>query len=302
MQPCHAASALIVTLLLAAPSPLFASQADIEAKYNESTAAMKANKLEDAARLSAEALALAEAELGAENEQTGVLAYNTGVLYSTLGKWDDARGTLEKAFGVYRKVHGEESAKLLPVMNKLAIVYTVQQDAKAGAPLLEQKLAIVSKLHGEKSKEAADVMRDFAVTQTALGKPVAARRMQRRALDIYEDTVGEKSEEVGMLYLGMSINEFSDADQGLGRFETGAKYNRKGVETLEAVYPEGSQQRINLYNGLIERSRPFAGSAQGARTLKELEDKLAEQKRIAADKKRIATDPDAGEATPPVGQ
>src|SRR5687768_13209440 len=97
MQSRHAAPALILGLLLAVPPLLLASVEDIQAKYAESAAAVKANKLEDAARLSGEALALAEAELGAENEQTGVLAYNTGALYVSLRNWKEARGPLEKA-------------------------------------------------------------------------------------------------------------------------------------------------------------------------------------------------------------
>ncbi len=279
----HAVSALIVGLLLAAPGSLLASMEDIQAKYNESAAAVTATKLEDAAKLSGEALAMAEAELG-EVEQTGVLAYNTGVLYTTVRNWKEARGPLEKALAIYQKVHGKDSPKLIPVMDKLATVYTALQDANAGVPMLEQKLEIVSKQKGEKSKEAANVMRDLAVAETARGKHEKARRMQRRALGIYTDTVGETSEEVGLLYLGMSYTEFTDPETGLSKLETAPKYTRKGIEILEAVYPDGSPQRLELYTNMIERTRPFAeASPQGARNLKELEDKLEAQKKIAAE-------------------
>ena len=291
MQPRHVASALILGLLLAAPLSVLASMEDIQAKYNESAAAVKANKLDDAARLSGEALAMAEAELGAEAEQTGVLAYNTGVLYTTLRNWKEARGPLEKALAAYQKVHGKDSPKLIPVMDKLAMVYTALQDANAGAPMLEQKLEIVSKQKGEKSKEAADVIRDLAVAETARGKHEKARRMQRKALGIYEGTVGEKSEEVGMLYLGMSYTEITDPDTGLSKLETAPKYTRKGIEILESVYPEGSAKRIELYTNMIERSRPFADSSpQAARNLKELEDKLEAQKKIAAEQQGKAAE------------
>src|SRR5215510_7936337 len=191
MQSRHAASALILGLLLAAPAPLLASMEDIQAKYNESAAAVKANNIPEAARLSGEALAMAEAELGAEAEQTGVLAYNTGVLYTTIGKWQEARGPLEKALAAYQKAQGKDSPKLISVMDKLQLVYFNLRDANASAPMLDQKLEIVSKLKGEKSKEAADVMRDLAAAETFRNKHDKARRLQRRALSIYEDTVGE---------------------------------------------------------------------------------------------------------------
>ena len=292
MQPRHAAPALILALLLAAPGSLLASMEDIKAKYAESAAAVKENKLEDAARLSGEALALAEAELGPDNEQTGVLAYNTGVLYLTLRNWQGARGPLEKALASYQKVHGADSPKLLPVMDKLLTAYAGLQDANAGVPVLEQKLALVTKLKGEKSKEVADVMRDTAVAETVRGKHEKARRMQRKALSIYEDTVGEKSEEVGQLYLGMSFTEFTDPETGASKLDVAPKYQRKGIEILESVYPEGSPKRIELYSGMLERMRPFAqmggGSGPGARFVKELEDKLEASKRVAAEGKGTA--------------
>jgi hypothetical protein len=155
--------------------------------------------------------------------------------------------------------------------------------------MLDQKLVIVSKQKGEKSKEAATVMRDLAVAETARGKHDKARRLQRKALGIFEETVGEKSEEVGLLYLGMSFTEISDPETGASKLDTAPKYTRKGIEILEAVYPEGSQKRIDLYNNMIERARPFAqmggGTGPGARNLKELEDKLELNKRIAAEER-----------------
>ncbi len=298
MQPRHTASALFLGLLLAAPAPLFASMEDIQAKYNESAAAMKANKIEDAARLSGEALAMAEAELGAEAEQTGVLAYNTGVLYVTLAKWQEARGPLEKALAAYQKSQGKDSPKLLPVMDKLQVVYTNLRDVNAGAAMLDQKLEIVSKAKGEKSKEAADVMRDLAVAETLHGKHDKARRLQRRALAIYEDTVGEKSAEVGGLYLSMSFTEFTDPETGASKLDTAPKYQRKGIEIFESVYPLGSKQLIDLYSGMVERMRPFAqggGTGPFAKFMTEMEEKLAANKAAAAEKG--AAPPEVGTGT-----
>jgi tetratricopeptide (TPR) repeat protein len=288
MQLRSAGSALITVILVVAPAALHASMEDIQAKYQKSAEAVKAGNMEEAAKLSGEALALAETELGPDDAQTGVLAYNTGVLYTTLGQWKEARTPLEQALANYGKVHGEDSPKLLPVMDKLGQVYAGMTDADAAAPMLERKLAIVTKANGEKSKQAADAMRDLSLAETLRGKHEKARRMQRKALGIYEDTVGEKSEEVGLLYSAMSFTEFSDPETGASKLDIAPKYDRKGLEILESIYPEGSPQRIRLYSERVSRLKQFSSldpSGRAAKSLKELEDKLEAQKRIAAEKK-----------------
>jgi hypothetical protein len=89
----------------------------------------------------------------------------------------------------------------------------------------------------------------------------------------------------------MSFTEFSDPETGASKLDIAPKYDQKGLEILESIYPEGSPQRIRLYSERVNRLRQFASadpSGRAARSLKEFEAKLAEQKRLAAEKKPAA--------------
>ena len=49
--------------------------------------------------------------------------YDTGAVYVALRSWAESRGPLEQALASYGEVHGEESPKLLPVVDQLRDVY-----------------------------------------------------------------------------------------------------------------------------------------------------------------------------------
>lgn len=249
MPRLHPVTTLLrLCLALASCTSAAAAHAEeLAAVYAKSVAAVKAGDLETGARLSQRAYELSAEANGAQSAQTGILAYNTGVLYSQTRQYALAEEHLLAALEVYAAVHGKRAPELLPIMEQLQQVYQQTRDAVGAVTLLEQRVAVESELHGEKSLETATAMRSYAVALAFAHHARRARQILRKAMKIFRELEGEESVGVGETFLAMAAVELADRSAGLSNLEKAPKYAEEGERILLARLPTGDPRLVQLY-------------------------------------------------------
>jgi len=246
MPRYHAITRLLLLLSYLASTPAAYAE-ELAAVYAKSVAAVEAGDLETGAKLSQQAFELSREALGAGDRQTGILAYNTGVLYSKTGHYALAEEHLRSALDIYSTVHGEHAPELLPVMDQLQHVYLQERDAAAAVKLLERRIEIEEEVHGKKSLETATAMRDYAVALAFAHSARRGRVVLRKAMKIFRELEGDDSVAVGETYLAMAAVEVADSTAGLSNLELAPKYAEEGERILLARLPAGDPRLVRLY-------------------------------------------------------
>lgn len=235
-----------------------ATDRTFEQAYGAALAALERDDLDTAAREMEAALALAHADLGKNDPQLGILAFNLGRIELERGRTVQACGHLDRALASYTSTHGKKDAALLPVLGAVASCRAASGDVEGELSARERIVDVTEEVHGKDSVELGDALLPLAQAAGAHGKTRKASSSLKRALRIYKKQHGRESAQVGtvMVYMGMN-------DLGAGDFANGLERMEKGVGIMEEALPDGDPQKVQLYTVLLSVAEQMGGFPGG---------------------------------------
>jgi len=147
-------------------------------------------KYAEAIPIATEAVKVAEAAFGPEDEKVGTVLNNLAELYESQGKYGEAEPLFQRALRICEKALGPDHPDLASYINNLAKLYKEQGKYDQAEPLYQRALRIREKALGPDDPDIATTLGSLAVLYESQGKYSEAEPLLHRALRIYEKALG----------------------------------------------------------------------------------------------------------------
>lgn len=171
-----------------------------------------------------------EWELRDQPEVRARLMRTIGLVYRSLGLYDDAAPLFESAFEIRRKLWGEEHPEVAESLDDLAELAQYRGEFEKAETLGREALAMRRRLLGEEHPDVATSLNTLALVLSKRGDYPAAEELHREALTMRRRLLGEEHREVAR-----SLNNLA------------VMLEKKGdVDTAERLYREALAMRRNL--------------------------------------------------------
>jgi tetratricopeptide (TPR) repeat protein len=177
---------------------------------------------------------------GQDNE---VAAIDVGIgdIYLSLGRFDEAVFSYQKALTVFKSTRGENHPSVASVFIRLADLYYKTGKLRESKSYCENALRIYAKpLPGIVSEEVATGLTEIAAIYEAVNEPEEALRLLQKALKLLEDTPAHRSTIAG-IEAQMGVMFYM-----IGRFGEAWSSFKSAIEKLRA-----SGERKSAYFGIV---------------------------------------------------
>jgi tetratricopeptide (TPR) repeat protein len=201
--------------------------------------------LDRAQELYQRALAIAEKELGAEDDLVGTIANNLGIVFSDRGQPREARKYIERALAIAEKLYDPDDASIGTYLSNLANTLLELNDVDNAELHYARALSIAEKTHGSEDPAVATVLVGMASARQRQGDAAGARLHLERAVAIDEKAYGATHPEVAidLTNLGNVLQDLGDTD---GAREAQQRALAICVETLGADHVTTKRVRTRL--------------------------------------------------------
>lgn len=188
--------------------------------------------------------ALREATVpGQQDENTGALLANLGLVYEKLGRYPEAEATLGKAIGIYRDLDLTESQNYARAMNNLGNVYVSEKRYTKSEETFKDILALYRSHMPENYQDIATILNNIGLTRLLIGDAVTAEHFFRESLELQRRV---KEETQG---LAVTLNNIALACRHQARLEEAARIYAQANDvwrnTLGPTHPEVA---VGLHN------------------------------------------------------
>jgi len=208
--------------------------------------------------LEQQALQVALATWGPNDQHVALSLNAIGVLSTDLEKFSDADTDLNRALAVFTRLEGAQGKNVATVEDNLGNLYREEGNYPAAEKATQQALAIHERLLGEDSENVATDASNLALIDVDEGKFADAEQLYKKAVAI-EQKLGNAPElssvlgGLGELY--DQLHKYPDAEQAFGQAlmldvkALGAQHpqvaldlmNLGSVDALEGKYPDAEQ-------------------------------------------------------------
>ncbi len=135
-------------------------------------------------------------ELGDQPEVRARLLRTLGVVYLSLGLYDEATPLAEEALATRRQIFGEEHAEVAESLDDLAELARRQGDFQRAETLGRQALAMRRRLLGDEHLDLATSLSTLALVHAGQGDYEAAEPLHHQALEIRRHLLGDEHPDV----------------------------------------------------------------------------------------------------------
>ncbi|MGH8632254.1 MAG: TonB family protein [Burkholderiales bacterium] len=212
-----------------------------------------------AAELAADALELANQELGAEHAKTAIMGINLGHVLLLVGKVDEAEMHLQAAKSLIEKLRGVDDPDLATVHEDLAKIHASRNDLVKARAEIERATAITVKAHGEDDPQVAKLAVDEAALDIAAKNLDRASAGYQRALRIQEQSFGRESAQAAAILVMMG-----DLEQMSSRAAQAEQYYTAAVGIFEKILVEDDVRIIGTHAKLADLYLPMDDDRFGA--------------------------------------
>lgn len=248
---CSSVQRRIALLLLVAGAlaihPAPARAAEYAEHYARYQAALEARDLPTAVVHARRAYLAAVRERGPQAEQTGVLAYNLGIVNFELGRHRDAADALAKALGIYEAVYGAEDERVVKPLTKLAAAHGALEEWASAEREYVRAARILRDARGRDDREIALILGQLTQVADGLDEPKRMRSYGLRALAIVADDAAEEPLLVANLHLAVARAELL-----LGDVRQAKRHTERGVELYEKAMDEKDPRILEVYGFAAE--------------------------------------------------
>ncbi|MDG2051308.1 MAG: tetratricopeptide repeat protein [Myxococcota bacterium] len=248
--PCHRSvqiSAYPVVLFLWLVSlglPFAASQAeDWETHYGLYLKAIKENDLNAAVIHARRASLESNRERGPRDPQSGVLAYNLGVVNLELGRFSDSARALQEALLTYEELYGRDDVRVTKPLIQLA---TARKGLRQWTPAEKDYVRALQILRSKKSQEndltAGLVLVQLTQVAEAINDPKRIRSYGLRSLSQLRKSGNQDSIAVANLHVAVAGAEIQ-----LGNGSEARKHMERAMALYEDQLDPNDPQFIGIY-------------------------------------------------------
>lgn len=137
------------------------------------------------------------------------------------GRFEEARGVLQRALNINRRVYGDQHPKVSAAANDLGRVLHRLGDFQAARQHFEVALAIDQQRYGASDPRVASVANNYAICLQAAGDLPTARQQFESAMAIYELHYGLDHPKVASVInnLGCNLHASGDLEGGRQQFQ-----------------------------------------------------------------------------------
>jgi len=246
-QPLALALGIALATLDLVASPSGASPEDetpgYTVHYQHYEAAVEADDLEAAVVHARRAYLAAARERGPDDEYTGVLAYNLGVVNYELVRYRDAIESLERAVAVYEEIYGEEHERVATPLAKLAAAHQALEEWEDAERLYVRTARILSDALGPENRKVGLVLAQLGRVADGLGEPKRMRSYGLRALAILGSESDSDPVAVANLHLTVARAELMLGDASQAR-----RHTEIAVELYERGLGQSDPRVLEVYD------------------------------------------------------
>jgi eukaryotic-like serine/threonine-protein kinase len=198
-----------------------------------------------------------ESELASEPEAQATMLNNLGMAYTSLGRYEQARPLLQRAYDLRRRLLGSATVEFAATAQALAIVYKLEAKYDRAEPLLRQALEAREKALGEHSPQVAESLSELGDCLFLENRLADAEASLRRALALEggkEDSLSAMTED----YLALVVKRKGDFNEQVQLLEESVRIEKR-VEGDDSPNYVVSLQ--NLASAQMDQGNLLAGEA-----------------------------------------
>jgi CHAT domain-containing protein/Tfp pilus assembly protein PilF len=180
-----------------------------------------------------------------ENADTAASYNGLGLALQTLGDYEAARKSFERALQIRTKVLGEEHRETAASFGNLGNVVRVLADYPAARKDLEECLRIRRKVLGEEDADTAASYNDLGLVLGALGDHLNARKDLERALEIRRKVLGEDHVDTATSYINVAMVLI-----GLHQYRDARTYCEKSLKIYQKAVGDDDPRTAGAYVGM----------------------------------------------------
>ena len=165
-----------------------------------------------------------EWELEDQPEVRARLMHTIGVVYRSLGLYEDAAPMLETALLIRRELRGEEHREIAESLDALALLAHKQGKYQGAESLGRDALAMRQRLLGDEHLDVATSLNTLAGVLSQRGDYEAAERLYREALDMRRRILGNEHPD-----LAENLNNLAAMLEKKGDFEAAERLYREAL-------------------------------------------------------------------------
>lgn len=155
-------------------------------------------RLNEAERLTAEALAIERRILGDDDPRVALAMHNLASLYIETGRLHEAEPLLQQAITTALRVYGPRHAEVATYLDTLASLYRKGGAYQRAKPFAERAVAIAEEALGPAHGRTALLRNNLAVLYLAMDAYPAAERLLRQTLTDSEASLGPQHPELSV--------------------------------------------------------------------------------------------------------
>jgi len=167
-----------------------------------------------------------ESELGSEPEAQAAMLNNLGVAYTSLGRYEQARPLLERAYDLRKRLPGPGTQEFAETAQALANVYRLEGKYAQAEPLFRQALEIREQAVGEHNPLVADSLNALGECLFLEDRMADAETSLRRALALEagkEDSLSAGTRN----YLALVVQHKGDFNEQLQLLEEAVEITKR---------------------------------------------------------------------------
>ena len=205
--------------------------------------AVEEENLESAVVYARRASLASNRERGTQDRQSGVLAYNLGVVNFELGRYGDAADALEQALSSYRTHYGATDLKTTTPLVKLAAARQALKQWVPAEKQYVQALQILDKNPSAKNDlQAGLILAQLTQIAEGLNDPRRTRSYGLRGLSQIRKS--EHRDSIAAANLHVSV---ARAELQLGNIAEARKHTARAVVLYEEQLPDGDSRLMGVY-------------------------------------------------------
>lgn len=197
-------------------SPLITHSASDKSELSQAYAdykkAVEAQDYETALVYARKSDQIAQRELEADNLQRGILAYNLGVLYYRLDRYQDSLAPLERASQTYQAHYGPQAIEILPAVQKLSATHEALRNWPQAEKSHLQSIRIIEAHQGRQAEAIATVLAQLMKVAEQQKEFKREQNYGRRALFILNQAGKTRSLNSGRLHVDLVSAEMQLGD------------------------------------------------------------------------------------------
>jgi len=174
---------------------------------------------------------------GQENE-VAAIDVSIGNIYQSLGRFDEAVFSYQKALTVFKSSKGENHPSVASVFIRLADLYYKTGKLRESKSYCENALRIYNKpVPGTTQEEIAGGLSDIAAVYESVNEPEEALKLLQRAIKLLEDKPGQQNTIAGIeARIGVMYYMVGRYGEALTSFESAVSKLRAGGERKSAFF------------------------------------------------------------------